>query len=141
MELANMNDESFDPTPKLKSSPIPILFVSFNGEDRNCFNCGEHYTWSIFFDQRYCETCLSRYITDITDSNTYLDLSISTMNLECNEHEMSKDKELLIQNIQEWCENCSQVSYFKQIPTNYSNYSNKIDEIKFESEKDCKLCR
>ena len=30
MELENTNVEnSFDPTPKLKSSPIPILFVPF----------------------------------------------------------------------------------------------------------------
>ena len=35
MELANiLNDDSFDPTPKLKSSPIPILFVSFNETDQ-----------------------------------------------------------------------------------------------------------
>src|SRR4051794_21747793 len=145
MELANiLNDEnSFDPTPKLKSSPIPILFVPFNGEDQNCFNCRDYYSGSAFFSQKYCKKCLSRYISDITDNYTYLDMSISTRNLECNDHEM-RDKKLLIQNIQEWCENCSLVSYFKQISTYYSNYyygdyySNKIKL--FESEKDCKLC-
>src|SRR4051794_5274573 len=136
-----MNDDIFDPTPKLKSSPIPILFISFNGWDQKCFNCGDYYNVSVFFIQIYCKKCLSQYITEITDNNTYLDMCISTRNLECNEHEM-RDKELLIQNIQEWCENCSQVSYFKQISTNELNYLFSLFDVDkmFESEKDCKLC-
>src|ERR1044072_5543908 len=114
MELVNTNDEnSFDPTPKLKSSPIPILFVPFNERDEKCFHCGSKYTETLFFRQKYCKTCLSRYITEITDNNTYLDMCIYTTKLECNKHEM-RDEELLIQNIQEWCEICSGVSYFKQ---------------------------
>src|ERR1051325_11545559 len=122
MALVNTNDEnSFDPTPKLKSSPIPILFVSFNFEDEKCFHCGNEYTKTLFFKQKYCKTCLSRYVTEITDNNTYLDMSIYTTNLECSNHEM-RDKELLIQNIQEWCEICSGVSYFKQIHTYNQNY-------------------
>ena len=37
MEIVNANDEnSFDPTPRLKSSPIPIKFISFNRSDENC---------------------------------------------------------------------------------------------------------
>ena len=109
MDLANiLNDENpFDPTPKLKSSLIPILFVSFNQRDQNCFNCGDRYTITYFYGQNYCNKCLSQYITDITDNNTYLDMCINTKNLGCSEHEMSRNKELLIQNIQEWCENCS----------------------------------
>src|ERR1041384_7725376 len=80
------------------------------------------------------------YITEITDNNTYLDMSIYTTNLECSNHEM-RDKELLIQNIQEWCEICSGVSYFKQIHTYDLNYhsfdDNKEIKIKiFKSEKD-----
>src|SRR3954470_8686244 len=118
MELVNSFDPT--PTPKLKSSPIPILFVSFNQNDRYCFNCGDEYTWTLFHYQKYCKKCLSYYI-NITDNNTYLDMCINTMDLECSEHEMSRDKELPIQNIQEWCENCSQVSYFKQICALYWN--------------------
>src|ERR1051325_2655591 len=107
MELVNTDVEnSFDPTPKLKSSPIPILFVSFNEDDKNCFYCGDKYTWTLFYSQKYCKKCLSQYITDTTDNNTYLDTCIYTKNLECNEHETSRNKESLIQNIQEWCENC-----------------------------------
>ena len=52
MKLVNTNDEnSFDPTPKLKSSPIPILFLTF--DDRyidsksRCFYCGN--TLVLFF--------------------------------------------------------------------------------------------
>ena len=47
MELVN-NENSFDPTPKLKSSPIPILFVPFNYSS-NCFHCGDKYTLTLFF--------------------------------------------------------------------------------------------
>src|SRR5690348_15659483 len=115
MELVKTNDEnSFDPTPKLKSSPIPILFVSFNGSDWKCFHCGDKYTETLFYDQKYCKKCLSRYIVDTSDSNTCLDMCIYTVNSECNVHGMNRNKESPIQNVQDWCENCSGVSYFKQ---------------------------
>jgi hypothetical protein len=40
MEPVNANDEnSFDPTPRLKSSSIPIEFISFNRNARNCVYC------------------------------------------------------------------------------------------------------
>jgi len=149
MELEN----SFDPTPKLKSSPVPILFVSFNRNDENCFYCGDIYTetplcnWEIDYDrnrhsQKYCKKCLSSYITEITDNKIYLDVYY-TMNLECSEHEISRTKES--QNIQECCRNCLEILCFKQIPVNfysyyafgpyYNLYNNMI-----ESEKYCKLC-
>ena len=43
MELVKIlnNENSFDPTPKLKSSPVPISFVSFNRDDNNCIYCGK----------------------------------------------------------------------------------------------------
>ncbi|GES72979.1 kinase-like domain-containing protein [Rhizophagus clarus] len=71
MELANQeytiefvsNDDSFDPTPKLKSSPIPIKFISFNENDINCFYCKNPYTETLLFKQRYCEKCLLQYVT------------------------------------------------------------------------------
>jgi hypothetical protein len=31
---------SFDPTPKLKSSPLPILFIPINIREDKCGNCG-----------------------------------------------------------------------------------------------------
>src|SRR5581483_4728093 len=146
MELVKTNDKnSFDPTPKLKSSPIPILFVPYNDNDKNCFHCGDRYTETLFYYQKYCKKCLSQYIVDTTDKNTYLDICMYTMYLECNKHKTSRNKESLIQNIQDWCENCSGVSYFKQIHSvNYNcGIYNPHKDIKskiFKSEKDCKLC-
>src|SRR5213595_608710 len=105
MKLVNTNDENiFDPTPKLKSSPIPISFVSFNWSDKNCIYCGEKYISAPFaFYQKYCKKCLTRYLANITDNNIYLDVYY-TMNIECSEHEISRTKEP--RNIQECCRNC-----------------------------------
>src|SRR5436190_18550157 len=102
MELLNVSENLFDPIPKLKSSPIPILFVSFKHDDQNCYNCGDKYIQTLFYQQKYCKKCLSRYIIEISDNNTYVDMSVYTMNLECIEHGISRDKELPIQSIQEW---------------------------------------
>ncbi|POG74000.1 kinase-like domain-containing protein [Rhizophagus irregularis DAOM 181602=DAOM 197198] len=145
MELVKLNDEnSFDPTPKLKSSPVPIFFVSFNWKDKNCFHCGEEYTEMTIYDQRYCKKCLSSYLTNITDTNNiYLDVHLFTKELECNKHEISSTK--VPQNIQECCKNCLTILCFKQISDyhfdrdvdsdSYILYKNLI-----ESEKYCKLC-
>src|ERR1043166_5290427 len=138
--IVNKSDEnSFDPTPKLKSSPIPILFVPFNDKDQNCFNCGDKYTFTFFYLQKYCKRCLSRYVSNITDNNTYLDMCIHTVNLECSRHEMIRDEELLIQSVRDWCEYCSEISFFKQIFSNHYIYETK-NKLLFESEKYCKLC-
>src|SRR6266496_322885 len=110
MELVSTNDEnSFDPTPRLKSSPVPILFVSFNGLDINCIHCGDKYAETLFciWKQKYCKKCLSSYITKITDNKIYLDVYIFTKNLECSEHEISRTKEP--QTIQECCKNCLEI--------------------------------
>ncbi|PKC06664.1 kinase-like protein [Rhizophagus irregularis] len=147
MELVKLNDEnSFDPTPKLKSSPVPIFFISFNWEDNYCIHCGEGYTKTIVGDQKYCKKCLSYYLTNITNNNIYLDIHLFIKDLECNSHEISRTK--IPQNIQECCQNCLIVLYFKQIvstkylfwlnrvPYNLYEYVNNV----IESEKYCKLC-
>ncbi|CAB5200384.1 unnamed protein product [Rhizophagus irregularis] len=150
MELVKTNDEhSFDPTPKLKSSPIPIKFISFNSKDKNCVYCGEEYIIALCSYQKYCKKCLSRYINhDITDKNTYLDVYIYTMDLECSEHEISRTK--IPQNIQECCRNCLIILCFKQmigyftssygLNNNKLTIYNKVIEKVIESEKYCKLC-
>ncbi|CAB5100974.1 unnamed protein product [Rhizophagus irregularis] len=148
MELVNVNDNSFDPTPKLKSSPIPILFVSFNKNDDYCFHCGEKYGEVPFFRQKYCKKCFSHYITYIDDINTYLDVYF-TMNIKCSEHEASNLKKS--QNIQEYCSNFLDILYFKQISTEYLiNYdfdfyygssNNKLYINVIESVNYCKLCK
>jgi hypothetical protein len=112
MELAN--ESSFDPTPKLKSSPVPILFVSFNYEDGKCIYCGEEYIVTPIAYQKYCKKCLSSYLTNITDKNTYLDVYLYTRNSECSEHEIIRTSEP--QSVQECCRNCLEILCFKQIP-------------------------
>src|SRR5436305_737930 len=130
-KLLSTNGNPFDPTPKLKSSILPILFVPFNKYDVKCFNCGDRYTWTLFYNQKYCKKCLSRYIVDKTDSSTCLDMCIYTTNLKCNEHGMSRNRGSLIQNIQDWCEICSGVSYFKQIHGyGYNYYKYDFEYIK-----------
>ena len=64
MELAN-NENLFDPTPKLKSSPIPIEFISFNHNESKCNYCNNEYSTAVLFDQKYCKNCLLQYIKNI----------------------------------------------------------------------------
>ncbi|CAB5186029.1 unnamed protein product [Rhizophagus irregularis] len=139
--MENTDDEySFDLTPKLKSSPIKILFVSFNESDKKCIYCGEEYIKTIFCRQKYCKKCASCYITDIKYNNIYLDLNLYIENLKCCENERSGTYEP--QNIQECCRNCLEILYFKQIPVRYS-YKSKyrnLYENTIESEKNCRLC-
>ncbi|CAB5184298.1 unnamed protein product [Rhizophagus irregularis] len=73
-------DNSFDPTPKLKSSPIPIKFISFNENDDNCFYCKNPYTETLLFKQKYCETCLFQYINYVDNDHKYLDVLITNNN-------------------------------------------------------------
>ncbi|CAB5145956.1 unnamed protein product [Rhizophagus irregularis] len=138
MELANTkNEKFFDPTPRLKSSPIPIKFISFNKFDLNCIYCGEKYFETLLcHDQKYCKKCLSRYINDITDDNIYLDIYY-IMALECNQHEISKTK--VPQSIQECCRNCIRVLCFKQIIGYFDKYHILYNKV-IESERHCKLC-
>ncbi|RIA81102.1 hypothetical protein C1645_881781 [Glomus cerebriforme] len=124
---------SFDPTPKLKSSPIPITFVSFNLVDDKCFYCGEGYSYGFLYDQKFCKKCLSRYISDITDIHTYLDVYLDEgFYMECDEcdkQEISGTKEPQ-KNIKNCCTNCLKFLLFKQIP--YNPY--------FSVNKNCELC-
>jgi hypothetical protein len=142
MDLVKLNEEnSFDPTPKLKSSPVPIFFISFNENDDNCIQCGEEYTLTLIHSQKYCKKCLSNYLINITDNNMYLDVYLLTEDLECNEHEISKTK--VPQNIQECCRNCLTIIFFKQIHSYCHDLYRKLGtEIKNvdESERYCKLC-
>ncbi|PKB95334.1 kinase-like protein, partial [Rhizophagus irregularis] len=144
MEVGKLDEKnSFDPTPRLKSSPVPIFFVSFNWVDDNCIHCGEKYTSTIIRYQKYCKKCLSCYLNNITDNNIYLDVYLFTKDLECNEHKISRTK--IPRNIQECCRNCLTILCFKQIPEHFSIssdlsvYHNQTQNM-IESEKYCKLC-
>src|SRR5205814_543746 len=85
-EKSNTNPEN--PLRLKSSSNKPILFISFNEGDWNCFHCGEEYTWLRI--RRYCKKCLLQYFTDIDE---YLDTNIC-------EHEMNSSK----------CLDCYQIS-------------------------------
>ena len=70
MELASVNNENFfDPTPSLKSSPIPILFIPFNDDEDKCNYCEIKYSMTLLFEQKYCKNCLFWYIKDTTGNN------------------------------------------------------------------------
>ncbi|GBB91904.1 hypothetical protein RclHR1_19340003 [Rhizophagus clarus] len=103
-----------DPTPKLKSSPIPILFIPFNNKENNCSYCGNEYFETILFAQKYCKNCLIDYIKEMGNINLYLDLRINGNNTQC----------------------ISEILHFKQIV--YSPLSPKYIEEKVE--ENCKLC-
>ena len=131
--MENTNNE--DPTPKLKSSPIPILFIPFNNQENKCSYCGNEYFKTLLFEQKYCKNCLLKFIKDTTDDNvTYLDVHISKSNTRCIEHKA----DFCTKNIQEWCKYCSEISYFKQIVTPFSfpKY-NKFIEKKIKKKCDC----
>ncbi|GES81675.1 kinase-like domain-containing protein [Rhizophagus clarus] len=130
MGIVKINDDEnfFDPTPKLKSSPIPIKFISFSEEDFKCIYCSEEYIYTLFARQKYCKKCLSRYLTDIADNNIYLDVSY-IMNLKCIKHEI-RTKEPQFQSS---CRNCLEIFYFKQILV-YNISNNSLYE------KYCRLC-
>ncbi|POG67609.1 kinase-like domain-containing protein [Rhizophagus irregularis DAOM 181602=DAOM 197198] len=129
-----MENISNDPTPNLNPTPIPILFITNNWNDQNCFHCGDKYVQTLVGAQKYCKKCLSRYIDDIADkpfNTSYLDVIIR-MNSECSEN---GNKESLVSNIQEWCKYCSEISLFKQIC--FGDYcTGKFSEC----EKWCTLC-
>src|ERR1044072_1991031 len=104
MELINEN--YFDPTPRLKSSPNPILFIPFNSAKYKCNVCGTKYSITPTHKQKYCNKCLSSYIKNITDNNVYLDVHIRTNNTQCSKHKTRRNSDFYTHNIQEWCENC-----------------------------------
>jgi hypothetical protein len=133
MELINENN--FDPTPNLKSSPVPILFLPFNNEKLKCNNCGNKYSATKLYKQKYCKQCLLSYIESITDGDMYFDVNIITNNSHCIKHESTRNTNFITRNIQEWCESCSEISYFK----NYYDHVNTTTQYIF-IEKDCKLC-
>src|SRR6266542_3811542 len=124
--LKEIAEEGFS----IMSSPIPILFVSFNCDDNNCFYCGEKYVRTLYCSQGYCKKCLSRYISDITitDHSQYLDIYVyHTLNIEYRIDEPT-------------------ILCFKQIPVDYFYTSQglsiqKLYNIMIEREKYCKLCR
>src|SRR5688572_21737676 len=142
MELTNTSKDSFDPTPKLKSSPIPIDFVPFN-QANDCFRCGASYSQTPLFKQKYCKNCLFIYIKSVTDNNTYsMECywdQIEYLNVRCNKHKPSNDLEPCTRNIQEWRDVCFEFSYFGQIITKDVS-GRHYKEYLYGNKIFCKLC-
>ncbi len=129
MGLTNKKEEFFDPIPRLKSSPIPINFISFDLDEWICFKCGSVYEFAYLYF--YCVKCLFRYIKDIPDNNTYLDILMKPKSsVQCNKHETIGSHT----RIQEWCD-CFEILHFRQM---VSEYSKSIYLI--QDELNCNLC-
>ncbi|RIA95085.1 hypothetical protein C1645_512145 [Glomus cerebriforme] len=139
MDLTNTNENYFDPTPKLKSSPIPINFISFNINDEYCFYCKEEYTRTQKFDQKYCKNCFSQYVNNIDDNNTYLDVIMTTLwSGLCQEHANIRNEMFTTCNIKERCKNCSYISRFNQILAYHGHYS--YYSYQYTPTENCTLC-
>src|SRR5436190_11674825 len=86
----------------------------------------------------FIKNCLFWYIKYMTDNNTYLDILIVTKNTQCIEHEVTRNTDFCTRNIREWCEYCSDISYFNQIVGKI--LGDWFSDVLIESVKDCKLC-
>ncbi|GBB84537.1 hypothetical protein RclHR1_01110022 [Rhizophagus clarus] len=133
MELTNIN---YDLTPKLKSSPIPINFISFKEIDVNCYHCGKKYTETHLYDQKYCKNCFIQFINEVTDNNTYLSVCIGgeyCVGL-CQESRTNKNTM--------YCKDCSFILYFEQIITEdiIYKFSHNYYNEKKNMKKNCNLC-
>ncbi|GBC47941.2 kinase-like domain-containing protein [Rhizophagus irregularis DAOM 181602=DAOM 197198] len=113
----SIDNNLFDPTPKLKSSPVPVLFIPFNNDEDKCNYCGIEYS-KTQIKQKYCKNCLFWYIQYITGNNTYLGVLISTNNSQCIKHKATRNN-FYTKNIQEWCECCSEILCFTQVFIGY----------------------
>ena len=140
MELINENNKNyFNPTSKIKSSPDPILFIPFNNEKHKCSICENKYSVTLLYKQKYCKSCLLSYIKNIknlTNNEIYLDVHILTNNTQCIQHETTRNTRY----IQEWCENCSEISYFKSYFYNNINNINTTAQNKNLIKETCELC-
>ncbi|CAB5181221.1 unnamed protein product [Rhizophagus irregularis] len=118
--MAYSHDEFYD--PKLKSSPVPILFIPFKKNEEKCNYCGIEYSKTLKFEQKYCKNCLFWYIKYM-GNNTCLDTYISTNNTQCVEHKATRNN-FCTTIIQEWCEYCSEISFFTRLIPDTSSLNN-----------------
>ncbi|CAB4403374.1 unnamed protein product [Rhizophagus irregularis] len=112
----NIDNDPFVPTPKLKSSLVPVLFIPFKNNEEKCNYCGIKYSKTTELKQSYCKNCFFWHIKYTTRNNIYLDVIISTNNSQCIKHKATRNK-FYTTNIQEWCEYCSDILYFTQVVT------------------------
>ncbi|GBC06429.1 hypothetical protein RclHR1_06820008 [Rhizophagus clarus] len=107
---------------------MPIIFIPFNNEEEKCYYCKRLYSQTLSLEQKYCKYCLFIYIKYTENIN--IDVRIYTKNTQCDKHEL-RTLGFRTQNIQEWCNYCSEILYFRQIVTNYlfniMNYDQEIN--------------
>ncbi|UZO17318.1 uncharacterized protein OCT59_008676 [Rhizophagus irregularis] len=130
---------SYSQMTNLNNLIIPIMFIPFNNNDDKCHYCNEPYSKTLLFKQKYCRIC---FLYFKYTANNNLDIYISTKDIQCNRHK-PRSLDFCTQNIQEWCNSCSEVSYFKQVVTNcrFDGFNDIHGGQKFiESGKYCKLC-
>ncbi|PKY58161.1 hypothetical protein RhiirA4_479846 [Rhizophagus irregularis] len=95
------------------SNPIiPTMFIPFNNDENECYYCKRSYFTTLLFEQKYCKHCLMSYIKYTNNNN--LDVHITTIDSQCSNRHKPRSLDFYIQNIQEWCNKCSEISYFKQ---------------------------
>ncbi|GBC04851.1 hypothetical protein RclHR1_00590037 [Rhizophagus clarus] len=107
---------------------IPILYLSWWYDHKQCVVC-KHILKDLSVPlpkktlsevlQKWCSNCFTIYVgyVHITTSNTH-----------CTDH-IPRNLDFHTQNIQEWCINCSEISYFNQIITQDSFYMKKQIEL------------
>ncbi|GBC29534.2 kinase-like domain-containing protein [Rhizophagus irregularis DAOM 181602=DAOM 197198] len=134
---------SYSQTSNLENNEsviVPIVFIPFDNNKDKCYYCKEPYSITPLFQQKYCRYCLFLYFKYTTNNN--LDVYISTKDIQCNRHK-PRSLDFCTQNIQEWCNSCSEVSYFKQVVTNcrFDGFNDIHGRQNFiDSGKYCKLC-
>ncbi|UZO07193.1 uncharacterized protein OCT59_027488 [Rhizophagus irregularis] len=135
MELSNIYiGNSLDS----KSSPNLIQFIPFNNDESKCYYCQKPYSTTYLFNQKYCKHCLMLYIKYTANDN--LDVCIRTSYFNCSRHE-PRSLDYCTNKIQEWCNSCSEILYFKQIVTNQKfGFVNEQRKKFIENKIDCKLC-
>ncbi|PKC56931.1 hypothetical protein RhiirA1_541865 [Rhizophagus irregularis] len=114
---------------------IPIIFIPLDNNENICYYCGNKYSVTRLFNQKYCRYCLY-WFTKFTTKNM-IGVHRVTKSIQCTEHE-SRNLDFCTQNILEWCMNCSDISYFKQIVTQYSFDMKK--QIEITHNENCILC-
>ncbi|CAB5189609.1 unnamed protein product [Rhizophagus irregularis] len=116
MELdhSSIIKNSFELTPRLKSSPTQILFTPFDIDNISC-DCGRTYSETLLL-QKFCKYCLFVYIKNTTNFDEYLDIHY---------------RKYL--SIEEQFEKWPESLYFKQIVSNQSFFYDKSYET-------CELC-
>ncbi|CAB5192141.1 unnamed protein product [Rhizophagus irregularis] len=127
---------------RLKStSPLPVLFIPFKKKEENCYYCENKYSQTLKFEQKYCRNCLFQYIKNVTCNNTYLDTFITENRCaKCIIRKLIRNS-FHTKNIQEWCEYCSEVSYFRQIIPNTPSFNDYYLRFTCTHNKSvCELC-